>query len=60
MPEITLTVRHASGLHARPAALFVQAATQFGSDIAVTHGERAVKAVFVAAVIAMGIKLFLG
>jgi phosphotransferase system HPr (HPr) family protein len=40
MPEITLTVHHEIGLHARPAALFVQTAKQFTSDIKVTHGER--------------------
>ncbi len=40
MPEITLTIRHQVGLHARPAASFVQTAKQFESSIIVTHGER--------------------
>ncbi len=40
MPEITLTVHHEVGLHARPAASFVQTAKQFKSDVHVTHGER--------------------
>jgi len=40
MPEITLTIHHKVGLHARPAASFVQTARQFKSDIKITHGER--------------------
>jgi len=40
MPEIRLTIHHKVGLHARPAASFVQTARQFESDIKVTHGER--------------------
>jgi len=40
MPEITLTVKHEVGLHARPAALFVQTAKRFNGDIRVTHGEK--------------------
>jgi len=39
MPEITLTVQHEVGLHARPVALSVQTAKQFHCDIKVTHGE---------------------
>jgi len=40
MPEVTLTVRHEVGLHARPAAQFVKTARQFeASDIKVIHGE---------------------
>ena len=35
MPEIQLTINNAVGLHARPAALFVQVANKFSSDIAV-------------------------
>jgi phosphocarrier protein len=55
MPEITLTVYHQSGLHARPAALFVQAATQFGSDITVTHGEREANAKSILNVLTLGV-----
>nr|HID14438.1 HPr family phosphocarrier protein [Anaerolineae bacterium] len=36
MPEITLTVRHEVGLHARPAALLVQTAKRFNCDVKVT------------------------
>ncbi|WKZ35245.1 MAG: HPr family phosphocarrier protein [Anaerolineales bacterium] len=37
MAEATIQVRHQSGLHARPAALFVQAANKFQSKILVRN-----------------------
>jgi phosphocarrier protein HPr len=40
MIEITLTVRHKLGLHARPAALFVQTASRFASQISVANVAR--------------------
>jgi phosphotransferase system HPr (HPr) family protein len=40
MQEITLVVKHAVGLHARPARLFVQTAKKFKSKILVSKGER--------------------
>ena len=42
MPEVILTICHSSGLHARPAAMFVQTANQFKSIIKVRCGEREV------------------
>ncbi|MCR4406804.1 MAG: HPr family phosphocarrier protein [Anaerolineae bacterium] len=54
MPEITLTVRHEVGLHARPAALFVQTAKQFNCDIKVTHGERQANAKSILGVLTLG------
>ena len=54
MPEITLTVRHNVGLHARPAALFVQTAKQFASDAKVAHGEREVNAKSILGVLTLG------
>ncbi|MEA5077204.1 MAG: HPr family phosphocarrier protein [Anaerolineaceae bacterium] len=36
MPEIQLEITNEVGLHARPAALFVQAASQFESEITVS------------------------
>jgi phosphotransferase system HPr (HPr) family protein len=43
MTEITIQVKHKSGLHARPASLFVQTAAKFSSQIKVknltTNGE---------------------
>ena len=55
MPEITLTVRHKAGLHARPAALFVQTAKQFNSDIKVTLGEKEANAKSILSVLALGV-----
>lgn len=40
MREITLTVKHKVGLHARPAAKFVKTAKQFDSDILITNITR--------------------
>ena len=55
MPEITLTVRNKVGLHARPAAIFVQAAKQFDCDVKVTHGEREGNAKSILSVLALGV-----
>ena len=54
MPEISLTVNHEVGLHARPASMFVQTAAKFTSDIEVTHGETAVNAKSILAVLTLG------
>jgi len=54
MPEITLTVRHEAGLHARPAALFIQTAAQFESDIKVSYGGREVNAKSILSVLTLG------
>ena len=40
MPELTLVVADPAGLHARPAAKFVQAASRFESRIVIRQGER--------------------
>ena len=40
MAEITLTVIDPSGLHARPAARFVKAASRFSSRIVIRHDGR--------------------
>ena len=55
MPEITLTVNHEVGLHARPAALFVQTARQFDGDIRVTHGEKEANAKSILSVLVLGV-----
>ncbi len=54
MPEITLIVNHKVGLHARPAASFVQTATQFKSDIRGAHGEREANAKSILSVLTLG------
>ena len=55
MPEITLTIHHKVGLHARPAALFVQTTKQFNCDVKVTHGEREGNAKSILGVLALGV-----
>jgi phosphotransferase system HPr (HPr) family protein len=40
MPELTLVVADPAGLHARPAAKFVQAASRFESRIVIRNGDR--------------------
>ena len=44
MPVVqrTVTVVHRQGLHARPAALFVQLAKRFASDVTVRKGRKVV------------------
>ncbi len=37
--EKTITIKNKQGLHARPAALFVQIANKFASDITVSKGR---------------------
>ena len=39
MQEATVVVRHEVGLHARPAALFVQLATKYESEILVAKAD---------------------
>lgn len=40
MPRLELEVRNPSGLHARPAALFVQTAGRFSADVQVANLTR--------------------
>lgn len=54
MLEKTLIVRHEVGLHARPAALFVQTAKRFASEIEVHHGERRANAKSILSVLTLG------
>ena len=55
MPEITLTIHHAVGLHARPAALFVQTAKQFRSNLKVIHGAKEANGKSILNVLALGV-----
>lgn len=54
MPEITLTIQSKVGLHARPAALFVQTAKQFDCDIRITRDEREANAKSILNVLTLG------
>jgi len=55
MPEIKVKIMHEVGLHARPAALFVQTAKKFESDIYVKNGDREVDAKSILSVLTLGI-----
>ena len=54
MPELNITVNHPSGLHARPASLFVKTANQYKSDVRVTHGEKVVNAKSILSILTLG------
>jgi phosphocarrier protein HPr len=54
MQEITLVVENKVGLHARPAALFVQTAKKFKSDILVRKDEREVNAKSILSILTLG------
>ncbi len=54
MPQISLVLRNEVGLHARPAALFVQKANEFQSDIEVRHGDRSANAKSILSVLTLG------
>lgn len=55
MPERTATIASAHGLHARPASLFVQAATASGLSIELVKGEKTVNAASILGVISLGV-----
>ena len=54
MPEVTLEIRNKVGLHARPAALFVQAASRFKCDIVVRKGGSTANAKSILEVLTLG------
>lgn len=55
MPERTVVVESAHGLHARPAAIFTQAAAKAGVPVQLTKGGRTVNAASILGVISLGI-----
>jgi len=55
MARRTVTIASSVGLHARPAALFVQAASETGLDVEIGRpGEEAVDATSILGVMALG------
>jgi phosphocarrier protein HPr len=56
MPERTVTIASAHGLHARPASLFVQAVTASGLAVQLTKGEKTLNAASILGVISLGIE----
>ncbi len=55
MPFITLVVQNKVGLHARPAAVFVQTAKQFNSDIKVIANGKTANAKSILNVLTLGV-----
>ena len=49
-----LTVKNAQGLHARPAALFVQVANKFNSRISVKRGDEKVNGKSIMGILMLG------
>lgn len=56
MASAEVTIEHASGLHARPAALFVKTASRFQSAITVGMGAKVVNAKSIVQVLTLGAK----
>jgi phosphocarrier protein HPr len=54
MQEVEVVIRHKVGLHARPAALFVQTANKFTSDLQVINGDLQANAKSILSVLALG------
>ncbi|QBS36784.1 MULTISPECIES: HPr family phosphocarrier protein [Thermaerobacter] len=54
MAEVTVTIQHPTGLHARPAALFVQAASRFRSQIEVQANGKTANAKSMMAILGLG------
>ena len=49
------TIRHAVGLHARPASMFVQTAQKFSSKVTVTVGEKTINAKSILSLLGLGV-----
>ncbi len=56
MPERTVAIASAQGLHARPASLFVQAVTAAGLPVQLTKGDKTLNAASILGVISLGIE----
>lgn len=55
MPELIIKIRNSVGLHARPAAVFVQAAQKFNSKIVARFGEREANAKSILGILGLGV-----
>lgn len=56
MPERTVIVASANGLHARPASLFVQEVNKSGLSVQLSKGEKTLNAASILGVISLGIE----
>lgn len=55
MPELSLTIKHKVGLHARPASLFVREAAKFQANITVLYDGKEANAKSILSVLALGV-----
>ena len=56
MKQLDLIIHNPTGLHARPAAVFVNTAKQFQADIRVQHGPKKANAKSVISVLTLGVR----
>lgn len=56
MKTAQVTINHSSGLHARPAAVFVKTAASFRSTITIKAGEKQANAKSIVSVLTLGAK----
>lgn len=56
MQKHTVIINNVSGLHARPASIFVSTAGKFKSDIKIIEGENVINGKSIIAVLSAGIK----
>lgn len=54
MKEVEMTIHNPTGLHARPAKVFVNTAKKFNSDIRVLHGEKKANAKSLISMLTLG------
>jgi phosphocarrier protein len=56
MPDRSVTIASANGLHARPASLFVQAVTATGLAVELTRGDKTLNAASILGLISLGLQ----
>jgi multiphosphoryl transfer protein len=56
MKEVELVIKNPTGLHARPAKVFVNAAKQFKSDVRVYHGQKKANAKSLISMLTLGVE----
>ncbi|MCA9958031.1 MAG: phosphoenolpyruvate--protein phosphotransferase [Anaerolineales bacterium] len=56
MKELTITIQNPTGLHARPAKVFVNTAKQYQSDIRVHHGAKKANAKSLISMLTLGVE----
>jgi len=58
MPKIVkeIVLKNAQGLHARPAALFVQIATRYNSEVTIRRGDEVVNGKSIMGLLTLGVQ----